>query len=808
MQISRIKQIKDYRIFQNWHQRGNTDFARFNVIYGGNGSGKSTLASLLSKLAGGDWSSGTTLAAKDDDDQKSREIKSIDKALATRLCLFNADYVENNLRFDNGDTKSLLYLGKESIDNQKRREELERAIDEANSSTIPQLKKQLEGAGDECKTIGTKGAAKVAGKLRAVDVSYDGSRYRRPKFIRALDDALQSPSRDMSDFDVDQQIKRITSPTTDRIAELSNLSIPLTDITAQVSRVLARTVTSEAIDALKSNHNAAAWVQEGMQLHNAGDRCLFCDGAYTEERVDRLNRHFDESLKQVQRTIETLDAQLVGYENQCEQFGKGLEPPKSLDETRTKRWLSHTNAIRDLIAAVKERLVFLRQQLARKQGELFRPLTFEESSAASAVSGNVDVEALNVIIREHNSDIDNYDQLKNQVCSDVVQYYVEQVREDYAASKNAAQEAESKLNSTQEQLEANKAELQRLKNSQQDRAHFAQLLTTDIKRYFGRDELTFELSDGDAYSIRRNGGKAEHLSEGEQRSIALLYFLRDIESNGANLRERIVVFDDPVSSVDDGAATGAFAYIWDKCIGLDDKGVAQLFVLTHNFDFFRRWINGLDSAFKSKKKQDEYSIRELRANSSRNAEGGQTRVPYFVLWDDPTRYAQLRSEYHYLFWRTAKELASSNNPNTGVIDSYDAAMLPNICRRLLEGFLSFRYPQHIGNFRNQMSAAIDQLEDSASRNHMLRLMHEYSHNEQCNMAKPIQILETPMVVEHIFRTIQKLDKDHYAAMCEALDVAPLSLSTMKNDSTNDSGTASSSVEVAAATHYNAADRAH
>jgi hypothetical protein len=241
---------------------------------------------------------------------------------------------------------------------------------------------------------------------------------------------------------------------------------------------------------------------------------------------------------------------------------------------------------------------------------------------------------------------------------------------------------------------------------------------------------------------------------------------------------------------------------------LDDKGVAQLFVLTHNFDFFRRWINGLDSAFKSKKKQDEYSIRELRANSSRNAEGGQTRVPYFVLWDDPTRYAQLRSEYHYLFWRTAKELASSNNPNTGVIDSYDAAMLPNICRRLLEGFLSFRYPQHIGNFRNQMSAAIDQLEDSASRNHMLRLMHEYSHNEQCNMAKPIQILETPMVVEHIFRTIQKLDKDHYAAMCEALDVAPLSLSTMKNDSTNDSGTASSSVEVAAATHYNAADRAH
>lgn len=45
-------------------------------------------------------------------------------------------------------------------------------------------------------------------------------------------------------------------------------------------------------------------------------------------------------------------------------------------------------------------------------------------------------------------------------------------------------------------------------------------------------------------------------------------------------------------------------------------------------------------------------------------------------------------------------------------------------------------------------------------------------------------------------------------MCEALDVAPLSLSTMKNNSTNDSDAASSSVGVAAATHYNAADRTH
>ena len=785
MQISRIKRINDYYIFQNWHQPGNTDFARFNVIYGGNGSGKSTLASLLVELAGGDWSSGTTLAVKNDDDQPSRNITKPDEALATHLCIFNADYVKNNLRFDTRHPKSLLYLGKESIDNQKRHEELEAAIDEANNLTIPQLEKQLKEAEKRRNDLGTTGAARISKKLQIFDDRYDGRRYNRTQFKGALDKALQLPHQDMSEFDVDQQIKRIASPTTDRINELSDLSIPLADTTVQVDRLLAQTVTSEAIEALKTNHRAAAWVQEGMQLHLAGDQCLFCGGIYTEQRVDRLNRHFDESLRRVQQTIDTLDSQLVEYDKLCEQFVKGLEPSKSLDEVRTKCWLDHANAMRGLIAAVKERLTFLRQQLAHKRKALFQSLTLEQSSTDSTTSGNVDVETLNAIIREHNNDIDNYDQLKNQVCNNVVQYYIEEVRAEYSTTLDAIQNIQDSLATAKQQRDDNSAELQRLKNSQQDRAHFAQLLTTDLHRYFGRDELTFELSDDDGYSIQRNGEKADRLSEGEQRSIALLYFLRDIESNGANLREHIVVFDDPVSSVDDGAATGAFAYIWEKCIGKKQSGVGQLIVLTHNFDFFRRWVNRLDS-LKGLKRDEKnlisYKTWELRTNTVSNPSGATTRVPYFVCWDKPWKYSLLRSEYHYLFWRAATELGRWRDNTSGVLDQYDAAILPNVCRRLLEGFLSFLCPQNIGNFEAQMKQVVDNLEDSAKRNYLVRFLHEYSHNEQCDPSKHIQLLETPKIIESIFSVIQELDPRHYSAMCEALHVSALAESADDNAS--------------------------
>lgn len=748
-------------------------FEKFNVIYGSNGSGKSTLASLLSTLADGDWSSRTTLKVRDEDTQQDRNISDTDSTLTNSLCVFNEDYILKNLRFDKGETESLLYLGKESIDNQNQREKLEKAIEES-AQLIPKLEQEHRKLDNKCNKIATDGANKVTDKLQGVNGrQYNKRKFQRPQFEEALKSL--SPERDLTNFDVDQQIRRIISPADKKIDELTDLRIPLADITARVSNILTQTVTSEAIEELKNNHEAAAWVQAGMQLHHVGDRCLFCEGVYTEERIGRLSRHFDKSLRRVQQTIETLDTQLIGYEQQCEQFVNNLEAPNPLDEVRTKHWLSCINTMRGPIDAVKERLTFLRQQLARKQKELFQSLSFDELSTDGTASGNVDVEDLNAIIRKHNNDIDNYDNLKKQVCRDVVQYYVEQVRKDYDASKEAVQKAESDLKSAKEGLENNKAELQLLQNSQQDRTHFAKLLTTDLHHYFGRDELTLELT-GDAYSILRNGETAKHLSEGERRSIALLYFLRDIDSNGAKLSKRIVVIDDPVSSIDDSSALSAFTYIYKKCITTfdiqntknKDKNIGQLFILTHNFDFFRRWVNIF---IKDNNIRKCTTIRELRVNNVTTSSNITLRTPRFIDWSMAKKYSLLRSEYHYLFWRAATELMCwKYSSSSNVMDYYDIAIIPNVCRRLLEGFLSFHHPQDVGNFTKQMEHVVDQLSNNTTRTYMVNFLHNYSHNEQCDLTKPIDIYESSKVIEHIFNTIYLLDENHYRAMCKAFDI--------------------------------------
>lgn len=783
MRIARIQHINDFRIYQNWCQPKNTDFHRFNVIYGENGSGKSTLVSLLSALASGDWGSGAKLKIESDDRQGRRSISGPDGALASRLCVFNADYVRENLRFDSSRPKSLLFLGKDSIEAQSQRDELEAAISEANDTTIPELKSQLEEVEKQRDKIGTQGARSVSSKLQGIDDKYDGRRYTRRQFSSALDRALQQPPEDMSEFDVVQQVRRVDSPPGDKVNMFPRLGVPLNDLTTHVRAILARTVTSEAIELLRSNHEGAKWVQEGMRLHQAGDRCLFCEGVYTEQRVDRLNRHFDESLKQAQREIEALDARIVEYEEKCNHYEQSLVPPGALDEGRTKLWSDLVGSIHDNIVAVKDYLDFLHQELDRKRERLFQSLALNSSGVDSVPSDEVSIEVLNKIICDHNNDIDNYDNLKKQICDDVVQYYVWSSLEDYRSSFERSRIINEELRVVEQRRDDAQMALQRLNSGREDRAHFASLLTEDMRRYFGRDELTFELYDGDAYSILRNGQKAENLSEGEQRSIALLYFLRDIESNGATLRERIVIFDDPVSSVDDGAATGAFAYIWEKCVGKKQDGVGQLFVFTHNFNFFRFWLNRLNGLKQMSRDGDNlvsYSAFELRTMVCESRKGDSIRVPHLVRWPKAWMYTLLRSEYHYLFWRAAKELMRSNQSSgsssgmpADIFSEYDAAIMPNVCRRLLEGFLSFRCPKNIGNFEAQMKEIFDQSKGGAERGHIVRFVHDYSHNEQCDTSKPLQLSETRTVLHAIFSLIKDVDDRHYSAMCDALNVSPL-----------------------------------
>ena len=88
-------------------------------------------------------------------------------------------------------------------------------------------------------------------------------------------------------------------------------------------------------------------------------------------------------------------------------------------------------------------------------------------------------------------------------------------------------------------------------------------MNAELRSYLGRDELQFQMKET-GYTLTRSGKSVSHLSEGERTAIAFLYFLKSLQDRSFDLRNGVVVIDDPVSSLDANALFFAFGYMKER----------------------------------------------------------------------------------------------------------------------------------------------------------------------------------------------------------------------------------------------------
>ena len=89
-------------------------------------------------------------------------------------------------------------------------------------------------------------------------------------------------------------------------------------------------------------------------------------------------------------------------------------------------------------------------------------------------------------------------------------------------------------------------------------------------------------------------------------------------------------------------------------------------------------------------------------------------------------------------------------------------VLPNMARRLLEGFLAFRQPQAMGLEPKLMSMAGEE----AKKLRVLRFLHVHSHGQALTEPEhdPSQLAEAPGVLRDMLDLIKSEDAKHYEAM--------------------------------------------
>lgn len=765
--IKRIKRVDHYRGLENWRCADEVaDFAAVNVIYGANGTGKSTLASLVADAPDDtEWETG--LVVEISDGSGTRRVQGAGDDFWRRVRVFNRDFVTDNLYFDAEDPGALplLKLGKEQIDIDNKRTVLQQDITTI-AVTLQELQEKKRSAKENNDSLLKSTAETIRADLWQLGDAYDSRHIHAGSVKNRISDGFVAP------VNVDLEHERAIV----NAAPLGELLLPPTTafsmepLLKQVRAVLAQTATSQVIDDLREHPDWSPWVQEGLALHGDQETCIFCTSTIPLERRESLARHFDDSLLRLQERIAAIESELRELREKCARAVESLPLDDSVFSERRLEFAKTRLAVGIQVNEWADGIDLLVSALEEKRRSLFSAVETPNPPGLLTVSFN-DVTA---ILERHNEFVQHFDERRRDATERIELTHIEAIRERAETLAKDNSRLETEHDQLTKKQRAMQRELTALATGSQDPLPLAGDLTTDLVHLLGRSDLAFQVVDG-AYRITRDGGPATHLSEGERDAIALLYFLRSLEAHDTTLSDCVVVIDDPVSSLDANNAAGCSAYLWTRLV--EGAPCRQVFVTTHDFDFFRMWSRQLEARDTQRvrdNRPERFQLYELRCAAGVGLSGTIKRSFVLASWPkDPNVRRRLRSEYHYMFWRVAGTLCLCREEPSMERAVEAAAMLPNMCRRLLEAFLARKEPDQVGHLTKQVrNAAAAAGIDDATRTRMTRFLHVSSHADDTILSVPPDPPEAVGVLIVVLEFIAKVDKQHFDKMCAAVGEDP------------------------------------
>lgn len=775
--LRRLEWIKDCGIFADYRwDAGLQELARINVIYGPNGSGKTSLARALDGLCFVE-DGARRISALVEDSVGRRSTAGKHDPVFDRIFVFSEDYVDRNHRFaqGNADMEAVLTLGQRTAEAEERLAELKGLIDTGTTehdsvlSDLNSVKRQLDSAYDQI-------AEQVVTDLRRAGGRYQS---RGSYSVMAVKNAFAS-TRDgwgtLSDEDLARNKTLVSSDNREPLPDIQfGLSVA-DDLPNRVSKALATTPVTIVLDTLRSHPEASAWVQEGHAYHNGLDTCIFCGSPLSPERKADIEQHFSKDVANLQHELKALIGEVDRLEEQLGQKLNGVSPKGLLFEDLRERHDDAVTALQKESDALREWLRESKKLLERKLSNVLADVGSASVSAAPQVDGS----QLEKVRGEHNQRVEKHASLVKEAAEKVELHHLKAAEkriDDLSASSGTSQDKAEKI---KRKLDQYREEVASLENVEGNPTPSAQVLTQEVSRLLGRDELKFETVDK-KYWVTRDGAPAVGLSAGERTAITLIHFLESVARFDQSRGKAIVVIDDPVSSLDSNIFLGVSTYIWSETLVKDH--VDQVILLTHNFELFRQWDIQLEGLHKRADLKKKYPAEfyELKAVHAKTKSGDRVRRrPVLVSWPPtPKVRKKARSSYHHAFIAIANARLQLSEDDS-LEHRLDAQLLfPNVIRRMLETFLAFKRPESAGDFTNAMRESAALLvasgytgDANALRLRLTRYAHAYSHSETPETVEAVNPDEVAPAITAVFIFMNQLDQAHFRGLCEVVEVKP------------------------------------
>ncbi|PMO04348.1 hypothetical protein BCT19_01300 [Vibrio splendidus] len=761
--ISKIKSLRSFGIYENHTNDGCDEFAKFNLIYGWNGSGKSTLSRLFRCIEGKslDGTNYTESAFEIEYslDGQSQNVLTQNNLASNQLNIrtFNNDFVQDNIDWS-GTVKSILLVDQKKIEERKQLDEQNKALkikeadSEKETKTADDLDKEINKfLSRTAKSIKT--SLKVIGTEDRKYLNY--SKTSLESLIQENPAGVVDASSVLTDDEIILHTKSASPVEKLKIIFTANAikqDYFDSDFNA-LSKLLAKSAVNEVIEFLKDNPDIQSWVSNGIAIHeqHGSKECRFCGNEVREDRLASLNNHFSNEFKLLKKEID-------GAVKHCRDLPE-LNLP-TIDSFFDEFQVDYKQAIEPLNGIVSNIEKIINEWggcIDKKSNDPFDVTQKIHSVPVSLIDQyNKVITDVTACVKKHNDKSANFQSVTTKHKKSLELHYAadEIIDFDYSKKVKDRKTANGNILKLSDEISAIVKEVQRLEAELSNESIAVDAFNAELAKFIGRTELTLRFDPKQkGYRISRNGSdkQAQNLSEGEKTAIAFVYFATKLEERDNDIKNTIVVIDDPVSSFDSNHLFHSYSFLKKHC-----EQAKQLFVMTHNFSYFklvRDWM------LKKNQLRKQPPVIKARAYTIESKSDGVRQSRLVTAGGTLTEY---NSEYHYLF---SKLYSLKEKQELNLDEVYLCA---NLSRKLLESFLCFKLPKKRGNFRQLVDDGVRgfpaiKAEDVEK---VYRFINKYSHNQEIELEDNADNLlgESPAVLNTILGMVKAIDEAHYREM--------------------------------------------
>lgn len=765
--FSKIDRIKNFGIFRDFSWSSDLEeFKKFNLFYGWNGSGKTTLSKLFTMVQQKNdtnllrnLSSYEFTFTKDDSstlDQNNYKTNNVN------IFVYNEIFKEKNIDWNNV-IKSILLISdtliteKTELDNKNS----ELGSDDKPNTVLGKIKNNLDYNADIEKNVDefySKSAKRIKEEFKVIDTSDTYYfNYNKTKFKNFIDEKLQKVQNKTNILEVSEvdKLKESIKPNILGKIELDLKNIELRwleKVQEKVLNVVKTSLIVNEVKRLKEHPRIGKWVENGIEIHKFynSSKCEFCNQELPESRLEELEKHFSDEFVKLKEKIESA---LIWLPQQ-KIFHELLENEIDLYPEYQDEFKEIKKDIKIAIEKINKLFDSWFNLLKQKQNNPFEIIeNIINIDIIKLKQYNDMIAKFNGIIQKHNHKTENFEKESRALKSKLELHYTTTFYHDFELKKKEKriQEINNNLEGLNKRKDELTKEIKKLESKLSDEAFGAKEFNEKLHKFLGRDNISLEFDDTlKGYKIIRDGLQASNLSEGEKTAISFVYFVTKIKENENKVEESFIIVDDPISSFDSNNLFSAYSFLKNEC-----ESAKQLFIITHNFAYFkliRDWFLGKN------KKRDSNGNLIIKANCYSIETKIDNKTRSSSIKNANTSLTRYQSEYHFIFFKIYK-FKDEN------ISEDNAYLVGNLLRKLLESFLSFKYPKKRNDFKQLCDVAIS---DKQLNEKIYRFINKYSHNQTIEFfdsGDDTVLSESNTIVNDVLEdVIKKIDPNHYSEM--------------------------------------------